>query len=90
MSKKLLRQVRPRYLTGDMVQVEPVTAMSFRPGIVVCVRQANSVPDAHIRNMSNIYPWSYWVFFPEGPDDGRSGRGLRGPFLQTELHGVKL
>lgn len=80
----------PRYMTGDMVQIEPVTAMSFWPGIVVCVRPANDVPDAHIRNLVNVYPWSYWVFFPEGSSDKRSGAGLRGPFLQTELRGVKL
>ena len=82
--------MRPRYMTGDMVQIEPVTAMSFRPGIVVCVRPANDVPDGHIRNMSIVYPWSYWVFFPEGSSDKRSGVGLRGPFMSAELCSVKL
>lgn len=82
------KPVSPRYMTGDLVEVEPVNAMGFHPGIVVCVRPAVDVPDAYIRGLADVYPWSYWVFFPQGAHRERrydASSGLCGPFMQSEL-----
>ena len=74
--------MRPDILPGDLVEAEPIQAGVFQPGIVVSVQQANSVPDASIRGMADLQPWSFWVFFPEGTHK----RGVRGPFMRSQIH----
>ena len=80
--------MRPRFLTGDMVEVEPLSAGVFQPGMVVAVKQANDVPDAKVRGLSNLQAWSYYVLFPDSyPNPKR--RGIQGPFVSAEVHGVR-
>lgn len=62
----------PRYLTGDMVQREPLQAGVFRPGIVVAVNRSNA---SHMP--PEIYPFVYYVFTP--------GVGVTGPHFYSEL-----
>lgn len=77
--------MKPDILPGDMVETEPLQAGVFQPGIVISVRQANEIPDAKVRGLQDTQPWSYWIFFPEGyPNSNR--RGIRGPFMRTQIH----
>lgn len=75
---------------GDLVDVAPWEAGSFRPAIVISVQKTNDVPDAYVRGLANVYPYSYWLFFPENTDDhNMSLRGVRGPFMRSEIHRVR-
>jgi len=75
------RPMLPRFLTGDLVEVQPVTAMSFRPAMVISVQQSNNVPDAHVRGLDNVYGWSYWVMFTDGK--------IQGPLMPTQVSSVR-
>ena len=74
--------MKPDILPGDLVEAEPIQAGVFHPGIVISVQQANEVPDAHIRGLADLQPWSFWVFFPEHDPK----RGVRGPFMRSQIH----
>lgn len=51
--------IRIKVLTpGSMVSV---TGQVPRLGIVVAMVQANHVPDAVVRGLMGMQPWSYWV-----------------------------
>lgn len=72
------RQMQPRWLTGDLVIKEPLTALregwSGRRGIVIGVRRSNGgdrLPEA-------VYPYVYYVFFQD--------EKFEGPLFQSELH----
>jgi hypothetical protein len=64
--------MRPRFLTGDMVQASP-SGFHYGPyvrGMVISVQQSNNVPDARERGLQDLQPWSYWVMTSEWENVG--------------------
>lgn len=74
-------------MTGDLVEVEPQPGV-FQPGVVVAVKQANEVPDAAIRGLDLLQPWSYYVLFPDCCQNPKR-RGIQGPYASTQVHSVR-
>lgn len=69
--------MQPRWLTGDLVAKEPMSMGRYhRRGVVVGVRRANQTGDD--RDMAQVYPYVYYVFFQDGK--------FEGPLFQSELH----
>jgi hypothetical protein len=72
--------MRPRFLTGDMVQVSPLEFIHgpYVRGMVISVQQSNNVPDAKVRGLSDLQPWSYWIM--------TSGWDGVGPHIYGPIH----
>jgi len=47
--------MQSKFNVGDMVRVDRDC------GLVIAVQPANSMPDAHLRGMTSMMRWSYWV-----------------------------
>ena len=61
--------VLPLYKTGDLVTASVpfesgIDGLTYS-GLIISVQQSNSVPDAKVRGLENLQPWSYWVFTSE-------------------------
>jgi hypothetical protein len=70
--------MRPKFLTGDAVDIgwgQPMVR-----GLVIAVQQANQIPDAVIRGLSNLQQWHYWVLTS---NEGISQ--IAGPLAQSDI-----
>jgi len=75
------RKNQPRWLNGDLVRREPVTALSAKYGsnvsMVIGVMKANP-GDNHL---THVYPYVYYIFTP-------SSEAFEGPLFQSQLTDV--
>jgi hypothetical protein len=63
-----------KFINGDMVTL--LGKKEKKAGIIISSKKSNTHVSKHVENVSNSYPWVYYVLF----------NGLiEGPFFSTEL-----
>lgn len=73
--------MHPRFMTGDIVECDMMSTGSYHvQGMIISVQQSNSIPDADIRGLHDLQPWSYWILCS---NDKYYGTRIMGPFIQS-------
>lgn len=80
--------MRPRWKTGDLVSVAiPHSSVSSDVvrAMIICVQQSNNVPDAEVRGLKDLQPWSYWVLTLAPLEHYRWHCKIAGPLRQDQV-----